>query len=257
MRVTSLLFMTFSVIVLSTGCAQNGTQNGNGGTSSQQNQPAAVVNLGPSEFKGKVESGKGIILDVRTPEEIAGGTIENASTIDFYAPDFEQKINMMDKSKEIYVYCKAGGRSAQAADILIKNGFTKVYNLNGGITAWQNQGYSITPSTVKNDPNIKALSSGDFHKVLEKNKVVLADFHTQWCSPCRKMAPVLDELEKTYEGKAEVMRIDTDQCKDLAKEYSITGVPVFVIFKNGKEVWRKTGAMPKEELVSALEAQLK
>jgi thioredoxin len=249
--------MSFSVVVLSTGCAQNNTQNAEAGMNTEQTQPATVVNVDPADFKSKAESGKGIILDVRTPQEIATGTIENASTIDFYAPDFEQKISMMDKSKEIYVYCKAGGRSAQATEILIKNGFTKVYNLNGGITAWQNQGYSITPSSAKADANIKALTSGEFHKVLELNKVVLADFHTQWCSPCRKMAPVVDELEKTYNGKASVMRIDTDQSKDLAKEYSISGVPVFVIFKNGKEVWRKTGAMPKEELVSALETYLK
>ncbi|MFM7218416.1 MAG: rhodanese-like domain-containing protein [Bacteroidota bacterium] len=71
-------------------------------------------NLAPDEFQKGYQSGNSILLDVRTPEEVAAGSIPGASTIDFYDPEFEQRINLMDKSKSIYVYCHAGGRSAKA-----------------------------------------------------------------------------------------------------------------------------------------------
>ena len=104
-----------------------------------QNQPgvASVQNVDVAKFKEMVTNGNTIILDVRTPEETAGGTIDQASTIDFYDPEFTKKIKVMDSSKNILVYCKAGGRSAQAAEILVQNGFKHVYNLDGGISAWQ------------------------------------------------------------------------------------------------------------------------
>jgi rhodanese-related sulfurtransferase len=63
--------------------------------------------------------------------------------IDFNAADFNAKINELDKSKTVYVYCKSGGRSAGAAEELKANGFTKVVNLDGGITAWEGSGLEI------------------------------------------------------------------------------------------------------------------
>lgn len=90
------------------------------------------------EFSKLIDSEKGQILDVRTPEEWAEGTIKNAIKMNFFGENFDQEISTLDKTRPIYLYCKSGGRSGKAASRLEKMGFTAVYNLDGGITAWRN-----------------------------------------------------------------------------------------------------------------------
>jgi thioredoxin len=217
---------------------------------------ASVQNIDVTKLKELITGGNTIILDVRTPEEIAGGTIDQASTIDFYDPDFTKKISVMDHSKNILVYCKAGGRSAQAADILVQNGFKHVYNLDGGISSWQANGNPLTAGTVNKDEHIQQMGLKQFDKLLTQNKVVLVDFHTVWCSPCRKMAPIIDKMEQEFKGKAGILRIDVDKSTELAAKYEIQAVPVFILFKDGKEVWKQNGAMEEEKLKKVINSNL-
>lgn len=77
------------------------------------------------------------IIDVRTPEEFSEGHINGARNIDFHSPDFEKQVEALDKNGSVLVYCQAGGRSAQAADHLMKTGFVQVYDLRGGFEAYQ------------------------------------------------------------------------------------------------------------------------
>jgi rhodanese-related sulfurtransferase len=79
------------------------------------------------------------ILDVRTLEETSQGKIEGAICIDFYSDTFAAEIDKLDKTKPILVYCRSGGRSASAGQILEEKGFSQVYNLLGGYTAWSNK----------------------------------------------------------------------------------------------------------------------
>lgn len=102
---------------------------------------SSVSTVDATTFKSQMESEPGTILDVRTPEEVAEGHLANATVININDTDFEARINELDKTKPVYVYCKAGGRSARAADILKTNGFGKVVNLDGGITAWMENGF--------------------------------------------------------------------------------------------------------------------
>ena len=78
-----------------------------------------------------------IILDVRTEKELKSGKLPCAVHIDFYRDDFKSAIAELDHEKDIYVYCHMGGRSKSAADIMIEEGFTKVYDLDGGIQNWK------------------------------------------------------------------------------------------------------------------------
>lgn len=81
-----------------------------------------------------------IVIDVRTPEECAEGIIPNAICIDiFKGQGFIYEVDVLDKTKNIYVYCKAGGRSAQACSIMNQLGFEKTYNLVGGFMQWQGE----------------------------------------------------------------------------------------------------------------------
>lgn len=79
---------------------------------------------------------KAILLDVRTPEEFGFGHLEGAMNINWYDADFKDKVAALDRLKTVYVYCKAGGRSAKAADVMREMGFKKVVNLEGGYDAY-------------------------------------------------------------------------------------------------------------------------
>lgn len=76
------------------------------------------------------------MVDVRTPKEYKGGHLENAVNIHLYDRDFTERINKLDKNKTVYVYCKAGGRSADAVEALKSNDFVHIVELDGGTDAW-------------------------------------------------------------------------------------------------------------------------
>lgn len=80
------------------------------------------------------------LVDVRTKEEYDVSHLKSAQNICVTSDDFEEKVQELDKEKPVYVYCKKGGRSAKAASILKEMGFTKVYDLQGGLTSWQEEG---------------------------------------------------------------------------------------------------------------------
>ncbi|MFA5557033.1 MAG: rhodanese-like domain-containing protein [Flavobacteriaceae bacterium] len=83
------------------------------------------------------EDNNAVILDVRTPEEQAEGIIKNAICLDIYKPEeFISGLEKLDKTKNYYVYCKAGGRSANACQVMDQMGFVQTYNLLGGVSLW-------------------------------------------------------------------------------------------------------------------------
>lgn len=103
-----------------------------------QAQGVKPQKLSPDSFEARLNSAKdGILVDVRSQDEYAEGHLSNATLIDIWSDDFKTQIGKLDKSKPVFVYCKAGTRSAKAADALIEAGFKQVYDLDGGITAWQ------------------------------------------------------------------------------------------------------------------------
>ncbi len=83
------------------------------------------------------------VIDVRTPGEYSSGHVEGAKNIDIYSPTFQEQINQLDKSKNYYVYCKSGGRSGKAQKLMQEMGFTKVCNVNGGVTKLHADGVKL------------------------------------------------------------------------------------------------------------------
>lgn len=83
------------------------------------------------------------LVDVRTPGEYQEGYIENFQNIDFLSPTFDEDIAKLDKNKPVILYCKSGGRSASCAKKMVDAGFVKVYDLEGGISKWQHEGYEV------------------------------------------------------------------------------------------------------------------
>jgi rhodanese-related sulfurtransferase len=104
---------------------------------------AQYKNVSASEFKNLLEKQKGILIDLRTPDEIKKGKIKGATEIDFLAVDFNKEAEKLDKSKTYYLYCAGGGRSADAAEVLISKGFKQVVNLEKGFADWKKQNFEI------------------------------------------------------------------------------------------------------------------
>ncbi len=88
------------------------------------------------EFKERMTEENTVILDVRTPQELNEGEIPGHIMIDFRSPDFRQRINELERGKTYLVYCRSGARSANTCELMGHLGFTKLFNLSGGIMAW-------------------------------------------------------------------------------------------------------------------------
>ena len=105
-----------------------------------------IENVNADFFYQLIETGDGIIIDVRTSKEFNSSHIIDATNIDFNSEDFLDKLKIVRKDVPIYVYCRSGGRSSSAASEMKKLGFKKVYNLLEGIGSWQSSGYKTIES---------------------------------------------------------------------------------------------------------------
>lgn len=93
-------------------------------------------------------------------------------------------------------------------------------------------------------------------EVVESEGLTIVDFWAPWCGPCRKLGPVLDEVAVDFDGKVKVVKLNTDENLKTAKEYSVSGLPTLLIFKEGKAVERLVGLVPKTTIVSNIEKHL-
>lgn len=102
----------------------------------------------------------------------------------------------------------------------------------------------------------KALEVSDatFEQEVKNSELpVLVDFWAPWCGPCRKIAPIIDEIAEEFQGRIKVVKLNTDENIRTAQEYSISGIPSLLIFKNGEAVERLVGLMQKSALQSSVE----
>jgi len=105
--------------------------------------------------------------------------------------------------------------------------------------------------------NTIAFTDSNFSdEVLSSDKPVLVDFWAEWCGPCRKIGPVVDELSTEYEGKAKIGKVNVDDNPEVSVKYGIRSIPALLIFKNGEVVDQIIGAVPKAVLKKQLDAQL-
>jgi len=186
------------------------------------------------------------LLDVRTPVEYAGGHLQGALLADWKDKnEFSRRIAFIDKNKPVYIYCLGGGRSEAAAEKMRAMGYKDVYELKGGINAWKSEN-----KNVEGKSNAKQMTSEEFNTAINGGKFVLVDFGAEWCPPCRKMEPVLKNLEKNNPNKFKLFKVDGGKDEDILKQYSVTALPVFILFKDGKQIWRRDGIAAENEIAS-------
>ncbi len=92
-----------------------------------------------------------------------------------------------------------------------------------------------------------------YFDIVKNERPTLVDFYATWCGPCKMMNPVVKKLSKDLSGKVKIIKVDIDKNQKLAQKLDINSVPTLVIYKNGKIVWRRSGAMTGEKLIKELE----
>lgn len=95
-----------------------------------------------------------------------------------------------------------------------------------------------------------------FGEIIQSEKPVLVDFTATWCGPCKMMAPILHDVKTAMGDKVTIIKIDVDKNPELSGQMQVQGVPTFIIFKQGKVMWRQSGVMQAKELISRLEAAM-
>ena len=91
-------------------------------------------------------------------------------------------------------------------------------------------------------------------EVIKSSIPVMIDFFAEWCGPCKSLAPVVDELAGDYEGKVKIVKLNVDESPETAQKFGVMSIPTLVFVKDGAEVDRLTGALPKEALAEKLDA---
>lgn len=200
------------------------------------------------EFATGVQKENVQVLDVRTAGEHKKGHIEHSLHADWLdKKEFTRRIGFLDKNKPVYIYCASGPRSTAASKWLRENGYKNVIELKGGFNAWKSNNKPFEAITTT-----RSLSNEEYQQMIQSKNTVIIDFGAPWCPPCKKMEPVLAELERSLPAGTALMRVDADEATQLMKELKVESLPTFIVYKKGKETWRKEGMATLPELTAQL-----
>lgn len=207
--------------------------------------------LSAREFADQLQASEdAVIIDVRTPEEYAGGHIEQARNMDWNNPDFGSQAATLDHSKPVFIYCLSGGRSAAAAAELRKKGFKTVHELTGGMLSWRAE--KLPETTAAAVSKTETISDQQYQDLIDSDKLVLVDFYADWCIPCKKMEPTLKEIARELKDKLVVVRIDADANHGLCRKLRVQALPTLKLYKSKNLVWEQAGIIGEAELRNQL-----
>lgn len=91
-----------------------------------------------------------------------------------------------------------------------------------------------------------------FSEIIKGGTITLVDFYADWCGPCKVLAPILKDTKETLGEKIKIVKIDVDKNQPLATQYQVRGVPTLILFKDGKQLWRQSGVLQKDDLVKII-----
>ena len=91
-----------------------------------------------------------------------------------------------------------------------------------------------------------------FQQLIQKDQPVLVDFFATWCGPCQMLAPILKQVKESLGERITIIKIDVDKNQAIAAQYQVRGVPTILLFQNGKQLWRQSGVVSKDELVKII-----
>ncbi len=91
-----------------------------------------------------------------------------------------------------------------------------------------------------------------FNQIISKEKPVLVDFYATWCGPCKMLSPILKQVKDSLGERVSIITIDVDKNTEIAQSYQVRGVPTMMLFQNGKQLWRQSGVLSKEEIIQII-----
>ena len=92
----------------------------------------------------------------------------------------------------------------------------------------------------------------NFNSIIKSEKPVLIDFFATWCGPCKMLGPILKEVKDSLGNRISILKIDVDKNQQIASQYQVRGVPTMILFQNGKQLWRQSGVLNKEEIIKII-----
>ena len=93
----------------------------------------------------------------------------------------------------------------------------------------------------------------NFEKLIASKDPVLIDFYADWCAPCKMMKPILHQIKEQMGDQIKIIQIDTDKNQDVSMKMGIRSIPTLILFKGGKLLWRQSGVLPAEQLLSKIQ----
>lgn len=191
----------------------------------------------PDVFQTGIKQSGVQVFDVRTLAEYSAGHLPHAMQADYAREEeFNERIKYLNKEQPVYIYCLSGPRAAGAAKQLREKGFTNVVELDGGIMAWKGAGLP-----VEGGNNLPQLTLIDFTSKISEGDVLI-EIGADWCPPCQKMEPVVAAYLKANAG-VKLLKVDGSKDTNVIKTLGATTLPTFILYKEGQEVWRKTGVV--------------
>ena len=94
----------------------------------------------------------------------------------------------------------------------------------------------------------------NFNQIINSSNPVLIDFFAEWCGPCKILAPILKQVKEELGGAIKIVKIDIDKNQPLTSKYQVRGVPTMMLFKNGKQLWRQSGILQKNDIISIIKS---
>lgn len=92
----------------------------------------------------------------------------------------------------------------------------------------------------------------NFNQIIQSETPVLVDFFATWCGPCQTLAPILKQVKDSLGDRLSIIKIDVDKNQQIASQYQVRGVPTMILFQNGKQLWRQSGVLSKEDLIRTI-----
>lgn len=92
----------------------------------------------------------------------------------------------------------------------------------------------------------------NFDVLIQSEKPVLVDFFATWCGPCQALAPILKQVKESLGDRITIVKIDVDKNQQMAAQYQVRGVPTMILFQAGKQLWRQSGVVSKEEMIQTI-----
>lgn len=207
------------------------------------------------EFESKLKAiTQPQLIDIRSMEEFNRGHLKKSVNVDYNNEEFEAlMIQNFNKNQPVFIYDFTGGKSALAAQFLRQIGYKNVAELEGGFAKWTSSSKPYVSSHKTTEP-IAAMPMDGFDRVLRDNAVVLIDFYADWCKPCKKMDPIVNKIANEKSKTMKLLKVDTDKNDAMTNIFKIESIPTYILFKNGKQVWRGEGEIPESELRQILKA---